>query len=274
MMLQLCLSSAVFAAVLSISLIEVVQADWMDTMLNEVNKERAKVDASPLCYNSKLIAAAEVHSADMAKNEFLDHTGSDDSSAGDRIDDQNYDWLGYAENIASGYKTVASVMDGWMNSQGHKENLLYTEYTQFGAAKKSNYWTQVFGKTSTEKCDSTTPATCRDLGTYNVLKTKYCSGRANGNSAKFARYWQIRDGTKANVLDTECKAKSCKKQDCCKKGVPRKCINTDDKGIKKGGFTEIMCGDNWTLKPYNQRKKAACKGKNGQCLRKNCCVRS
>lgn len=115
--------------------------------------------------------------------------------------------------------------------------------------------------------------TCRDKGKYSFLEKKFCTGLANKVGAKYARYWQVKKGTKNEVLDMECKSNICEQKDCCKRGPPRKCINTDNKGLKEGGFTETMCGNGWKLKPLNKRKKAACKGKKGQCMRKNCCVK-
>ena len=52
------------------------------------------------------------------------HAGSDGSNAGQRIERQGYRWRAWAENVAVGYPDAASVMDGWMNSPGHRENIL------------------------------------------------------------------------------------------------------------------------------------------------------
>lgn len=135
---------------------------WMIEMLDLVNEERSKVGASPLCYNQKIVDAADKHSHDMEENNYFSHTGKDGSSPGDRIDRENYDWSSYGENIAWGQGSVAAVMNAWMNSSGHKANILSGSKTHFGAgwAKSSNKWTQVFSSTwdSSEGCiTSNTP---------------------------------------------------------------------------------------------------------------------
>jgi len=129
---------------------------WMVEMLDTVNTERAKRNKAALCYNEKLIKAAEVHAKDMSNNDFLSHTGSDGSSMGDRIKAQNYKYNSAGENVAWGYSSVSSVMNGWMNSEGHKANILSENFAHFGAAwrQSTNHWVQVFGNSNTEDCDS------------------------------------------------------------------------------------------------------------------------
>jgi len=131
---------------------------WMVEMLDLVNEERSKVGASPLCYNQKIVDAADKHSQDMHENNYFSHYGKDGSTPGDRIDRENYDWSSYGENIAWGQGSVAAVMNAWMNSSGHRANILSGSKTHFGAgwATGSNKWTQVFSSTwdSTEGCIS------------------------------------------------------------------------------------------------------------------------
>merc|ERR1711862_1028107 len=132
---------------------------WMIEMLNLVNEERVKVGVSPLCYNQKLINAAQKHSNDMEEEDYLSHTGKDGSDPGDRIEEEGYDWKSYGENIAKGQKSVSGVMNAWMNSSGHKKNILSGSKTHFGAgwAKNERLWIQVFSspwKTETSVCMS------------------------------------------------------------------------------------------------------------------------
>jgi uncharacterized protein YkwD len=91
----------------------------------------------------------------MAINRFFSHTGSDNSSAGDRISREGYRWSAWGENIAAGIpnSAVNAVMQSWIDSPGHCSNLMATVFTNFGAAKYSDsssiygvYWTQVFGR--------------------------------------------------------------------------------------------------------------------------------
>jgi uncharacterized protein YkwD len=107
--------------------------------------------APPVSWNDKLAAAAMKHSKDMAGNVFLDHTGSDGSSPDDRIKAAGYSSMVWGENIAMGYVSAESVVDGWMVSPGHCANIMNSEYTEIGAASAIMdcgyvYWTLVLAK--------------------------------------------------------------------------------------------------------------------------------
>ena len=96
--------------------------------------------------NDKLHAAALGHSVDMAENDYFSHTSRDGSSMVDRIERQGYNWRSVAENIAAGYRTPASVVDGWMNSSGHRANIMNCDLTEIGVGFHDYYWTQNFGR--------------------------------------------------------------------------------------------------------------------------------
>lgn len=112
-----------------------------------VNKERAAVGCPVLTLNAKLTKAAQDHSADMAANSNMSHTGSDGSDPGQRITRAGYQWRTYGENVAYGYSSAEKVMEGWMNSPGHKRNILDCSYKEIGIglAQPGQYWTQDFG---------------------------------------------------------------------------------------------------------------------------------
>ncbi|MFF7381419.1 CAP domain-containing protein [Streptomyces griseoluteus] len=112
-----------------------------------VNTERAKVGCSPVKLNSTLTKAAQDHSADMAAHNTMSHTGSDGSDPGSRITAAGYRWSAYGENVAFGYATPEQVMAGWMNSPGHRENILNCSFKEIGVglAQPGSYWTQDFG---------------------------------------------------------------------------------------------------------------------------------
>jgi uncharacterized protein YkwD len=112
-----------------------------------VNAERAKAGCRPLTVNAELMKAAQAHSADMAAHQNMSHTGSDGSSPGDRITRAGYVWSAYGENVAYGYATADQVMTGWMNSPGHRANILNCSYQEIGVglAQPGSYWTQDFG---------------------------------------------------------------------------------------------------------------------------------
>ncbi|KAL4129981.1 hypothetical protein PRIC2_005987 [Phytophthora ramorum] len=133
--------------------------DYFSAMLAAVNKERAAQGLSALCMNRKLQSAAQRHSNDQAVHNFMAHDGSDGSTMSQRVTDAGYRWSTVAENVAAGQVDVAAVMKSWMNSPGHRANIL-GDYTMFGPAYAYNadstyqhYWTQDFGSGSTEACE-------------------------------------------------------------------------------------------------------------------------
>ncbi|MEU9111017.1 CAP domain-containing protein [Streptomyces sp. NPDC048483] len=116
-------------------------------ILEIVNSERSKAGCSPLTLNANLTKAAQDHSKDMADHRNMSHTGSDGSSPEDRITRAGYNWTAYGENVAYGYSTPESVMQGWMSSPGHKRNILDCSFKEMGVglAQPGDYWTQDFG---------------------------------------------------------------------------------------------------------------------------------
>lgn len=129
------------------------QASLPDQVLQLVNAERRKVGAVPLRWNSKLTQAAQRQANDMASHNFLSHQGSDGSSPSARINATGYRWSRIAENVAAGQTTAQAVMQSWMNSPGHRTNILNRELTEIGIAYAKNpnsqykyYWAQVFGR--------------------------------------------------------------------------------------------------------------------------------
>ncbi len=131
----------------------VVKPDsYANQLLTLVNQARCDAGKAPLALNDKLIAAAERHSKDMGDNNFFDHTGSDGSKFNERIRDAGYSYTTAGENIGAGYSSVESVFNGWMNSEGHRKNILNGNFREMGIYwyQKSgsdyfNYWTQNFG---------------------------------------------------------------------------------------------------------------------------------
>jgi len=121
-------------------------------MLARINSERAAVGASPLSMCNTLRTAAQNHSADQAAHNTMTHTGSDGSALNTRADRAGYTgWTALGENVAYGYATVDSVMTGWMNSSGHRANLLSTSFSHVGLGQAAGsggslYWTQDFGR--------------------------------------------------------------------------------------------------------------------------------
>ncbi|MFI9819768.1 sigma-70 family RNA polymerase sigma factor [Streptomyces sp. NPDC052013] len=110
------------------------------------NAERGKAGCGPVTADNRLARAAQLHSEDMSANDYFDHTGQDGRSFADRAKAQGYQNPG-AENIARGQSSAASVMDAWMNSPGHRANILNCDLRTMGVGVTTNdwTWTQVFG---------------------------------------------------------------------------------------------------------------------------------
>ncbi|MBB1262345.1 CAP domain-containing protein, partial [Streptomyces alkaliterrae] len=113
-----------------------------------VNSERGKNGCSPVRSNSLLQTAAQRHSQDMANRDYFDHTNPDGAGPSDRITAVGYQWSRTGENIAMGQRTPADVMNAWMNSPGHRANILNCAFTELGVgihdAPGGIRWTQKF----------------------------------------------------------------------------------------------------------------------------------
>jgi uncharacterized protein YkwD len=129
--------------------------DKVTTMEDEVtaliNKERDKAGCGAVRIDERMRKAGRAHSADMAVNKYFSHTGLDGSSFVDRLERAGYPRSGAAgENIAYGYGTAQAVVTGWMNSDGHRRNILNcsAKATGVGLAYRGTtpYWTQLFGR--------------------------------------------------------------------------------------------------------------------------------
>jgi len=117
-------------------------------VLKLVNEERAKVGCSALSANSSLTKLAEAFSDDMAARDFFDHTDPDGKTPWDRAAAAGISNLG-GENIARGQATAQAVMDAWMNSEGHRANILNCDFKTLGVGvhfgSGGPWWTQDFG---------------------------------------------------------------------------------------------------------------------------------
>jgi uncharacterized protein YkwD len=116
----------------------------------EQNKEQEGPDLSPLEVDPKLTLAAREHALDMAVHGQLSHEGTDGSKPFERVARAGYKYQGTGENLAMGYTEVEPMMDAWMNSPKHRENIL-GPFTQIGVARATvpdgtPYWVVVFGK--------------------------------------------------------------------------------------------------------------------------------
>jgi len=101
----------------------------------------------PIVQNPALQAAAQAHADDLARSGLFSHTGSDGSTLASRLQRANYNACASAENIAQGTPDIRSTISQWMQSDGHRANILNAQLTQFGFARGSNgIWVLVMAR--------------------------------------------------------------------------------------------------------------------------------
>jgi hypothetical protein len=110
-----------------------------------LNDERALGGVRLVEENAYLNAAASAHAQDMVTHDYLSHTGRDGSTPGDRAAAAGYEWSYISENIARGFTTEAGVIEGWMNSPGHRTNMLDERAEDFGLGRINTTWVLMLG---------------------------------------------------------------------------------------------------------------------------------
>ena len=116
------------------------------------NEQRAKNGLSAFVTSARLMEAARIHAQQMAQYQRMDHTisGAQYPTLQSRLDGVGYQYRAAAENVAWNNPTAQGTVTGWMNSPGHRANILNSALTEMGAAmarsaKGEPYWIQVFG---------------------------------------------------------------------------------------------------------------------------------
>lgn len=127
----------------------VVSGSMTSQVVTLVNKERASNGLQSLASDSQLAKLAQMKAEDMAKNGYFSHTSPTYGSAFDMMKTYGVSYKTAGENIAKGQKTAQSVMNGWMNSSGHRANILKSDYTKIGvgyakASDGTTCWVQIF----------------------------------------------------------------------------------------------------------------------------------
>jgi uncharacterized protein YkwD len=125
--------------------------DYAAEVVTLINRERSEGGLEPLTPEPRLMAAAEAHTRDMAEGNFFSHVGSDGSEVAERLEAQGYDWRAYAENLGCGYASPADLVEGWLESPPHRENLFHPVADELGVgfvhdpgSRCGYYWTAVF----------------------------------------------------------------------------------------------------------------------------------
>ena len=111
-----------------------------------VNEYRASYGLQPLTYSAELSDGARLKSQDMSDNGYFDHNSPTYGTPYQMMRSLGISYQSAGENIAKGYRTAEAVVTAWMNSEGHRANILNANYTEIGVGYEAdgNYWTQWF----------------------------------------------------------------------------------------------------------------------------------
>ncbi|NOU64882.1 LysM peptidoglycan-binding domain-containing protein [Paenibacillus sp. LMG 31461] len=120
------------------------QSNFASQVVTLVNQERTKAGLKPLTSNSALTAMALDKAKDMYNNGYFDHTSPTYGSPFDMMSSYGIPYSYAGENIAKGQQTPDAVMTAWMNSSGHRANILSPNYTQIGVGYYNGEWVQEF----------------------------------------------------------------------------------------------------------------------------------
>lgn len=122
-------------------------SSYAQQILNLVNEERAKAGLSPVSLDLNITAAANIRAKEIVTN--FSHTRPNGTSFSTVLKEQGISYRGSGENIAWGQKSPEQVMNGWMNSDGHRANILNANFQNLGVGHYQdengvNYWVQLF----------------------------------------------------------------------------------------------------------------------------------
>lgn len=132
--------------VLNIPLVDAAVLDYEKEVVRLVNEIRVKNGLKELTYDWELSRVARYKSQDMKDNRYFSHKSPTYGSPFQMIKNFGLSYRSAGENIAKGYKTPQAVVNGWMNSSGHRANILNASYNRIGVGyvANGNYWTQMF----------------------------------------------------------------------------------------------------------------------------------
>ena len=127
--------------------VDLTQMSYAEQILQLVNIERAKVGLHALTLDEKLSGAAQVRAGEIRTS--FSHTRPDGRSFSSVLTDRGIRYMSAGENIAWGQRSAQEVMDGWMNSEGHRANILNAGFTKLGVGHTTDaagrqYWSQLF----------------------------------------------------------------------------------------------------------------------------------
>ncbi len=115
-------------------------------LIELINETRAEYGLNALVSDENISAIALAHSIDMAEYDYIDHISPTGVGPFDRLDTEGIYYMSAAENIASGFLTAQKVLESWMNSASHRQNILNGDFTHIGVGyhaggSNGTYWT-------------------------------------------------------------------------------------------------------------------------------------
>ena len=123
------------------------QHPYIQQIVDLVNAERTKVGLAPLTLDIQLSSAAQIRAEEQYT--LFSHSRPNGSSYRTVLDENGISYMGCGENVAYGFRNPQAVMQGWMNSEGHKANILQEKFTHIGIGyyvgpNGYHYWSQLF----------------------------------------------------------------------------------------------------------------------------------
>ena len=132
--------------VINIPTVDSTVTSYEQEVIRLVNEIRAENGLKVLTYDWELARVARYKSQDMKDNKYFSHTSPVYGTPFQMIKNFGISYRSAGDNLAKGYATPQAVVNGWMNSSGHRANILNANYTHIGVGYVSggNYWTQMF----------------------------------------------------------------------------------------------------------------------------------
>ena len=123
------------------------QHPYIQQIVDLVNAERTKIGLAPLTLDIQLSNAAQIRAQEQYT--LFSHSRPNGSSYRTVLDENGISYMGCGENVAYGFRNPQAVMQGWMNSEGHKANILQEKFTHIGIGyyvgpNGYHYWSQLF----------------------------------------------------------------------------------------------------------------------------------
>jgi len=123
-----------------------IQNGMKEQIFNITNIMRKSHELKPLQWDDNTSKVAYGHSKDMENNQYFSHYGLDGTGLKERLGKKNISYVAAGENIAAQYPDAPAAMEGWLNSEGHREALLNKDYSHIGVGVYHFYYTQNFIK--------------------------------------------------------------------------------------------------------------------------------